>query len=125
MILLNYGYSDKLLRAWCAVSLNNHNSQEELRRTYVEQDTISARRTELSKQLRELNHGTPPPGADLELQRSVLESEFDQWTEFCGVGKLTNGEEVHRDRVPGEDIAIPLVVPPIYRPTYPQINLQT
>ena len=57
--LLNHGWSNNLLRAWQTVSASNHFSQIELRRTYVERETISARRDRILKQLWGPSHGTP------------------------------------------------------------------
>ena len=52
------------------------------------------------RQLRQIDEGTPTPGADEELQRTVLQQELDQWTKFHSVGKLVNGDLVQRDWVP-------------------------
>ena len=90
--LLNYGWSEHLLRAWQFASASNHFSQIELRRTYVENETIMARREPILKQLRDPSHGTPTPGAN-------LEAELDRWTMIAGVGKLCSGEMIHRDQV--------------------------
>ena len=92
--LLNHGWSTDLLHAWVTVSARNHFSQKELRRSYVEDETISAIRERILKQLRGLSHGTPTPGA-----RADLEAQLDHWTRLAGVGTLCSGEEIHRDQV--------------------------
>ena len=76
------------------MSASNHFSQIELRRTYVENETISARCEHISQQLLgTLSHGTPT------WEAHRLEAERDHWTMFLGVGKLSNGKEIHRDEV--------------------------
>ena len=92
--LLNHGWSERLLFAWQTVSASNHSSQIEMRRTYVEHETISARRDRILKQLWDPSHGTPTPGA-----RADLEAELDRWTRLAGVGRLCSGEMIHRDQV--------------------------
>ena len=58
--LLVHGWSKDLLHAWEIVSASNHFSQIELRRTYVEKETISARREHITQQLLgTLSHGSP------------------------------------------------------------------
>ena len=90
--ILIHGWSTKLLKAWQTVSAWSHYSQIELRSTYVEDETISARRERISQQLRgTLSHGTPP------WEAHRLEAERDRWTMFLGVGRLSNGETIHRD----------------------------
>ena len=92
--LLNHGWSNNLLLAWQTVSARSHLSQLELRRTYVEDETISARRERISQQLRgTLSHGIPT------CEAQSLEAELDRWIMFLGVGRLSNGETIHRDEV--------------------------
>ena len=89
--MLDHGWSLQVLRAWQTVSAGNHLSQQELRRTYKERETISAIREDIQRKLR---YPWVRRTAAVELA-----AELDRWTMIAGVGKLCSGEMFNRDQV--------------------------